>query len=83
MPAARALQNTMITPFDFLTVACFLGLIIAFFVLTQRSPRTLIHLLFCGVVFAIANQIGNTGSMLFALILIAAGVVYATLVIRE
>lgn len=72
----------MITLFDFLTVACFIGVVVAFFQLTQREPRILLHLLLCGVVFAIANQLGNAGSTLLALVLLAAGVGYGVLVIR-
>jgi hypothetical protein len=73
----------MITLFDFLTVACFIGLVIAFIQLTNRSPRMLVHFLLCGVVFAVANQLGNAGSMILPLVLIAAGIGYAVLVIRE
>jgi predicted branched-subunit amino acid permease len=72
----------MITPFDLLTVACFIGVVIAFFRWTEREPRTLVHLLLCGVVFAVANQLGNDGSTLFALVLVVAGVGYSVLVIK-
>jgi len=72
----------MITFFDFLTIACFMGLVLAFFQLTSREPRMLLHFLLCGVIFAVANQVGNAGSTVFALCLIAASIGYAVLVIR-
>jgi hypothetical protein len=73
----------MLTLFDFLTVACFVGVAIAFFLLTEREPRKLLHLLLSGVLFAVANQLGNAGSTLFGLILILAGIGYGVLIIRS
>ena len=72
----------MTTLFDFLTVGCFIGLVIGFFQLTERDLRTLLHLLLSGIAFAIANQVGNAGSNLLAFVLIGAGVGYAVLVIQ-
>jgi nitrate/nitrite transporter NarK len=72
----------MATVFDYVTVACFLGMAGAFFILTAREPRTLLKLLVVGIAFAIANQVGNAGYTLLAVILIIAGIVYATLIIR-
>ena len=73
----------MITVFDFLTVGCFACLVAAFFLLTERNPRILAHLFLCGVIFAVANQLGNRGSTILALILIIAAGAYAVFVIRE
>ena len=73
----------MITLFDYVTVACFLGVAGAFFTLTAREPRTLLHLLFAAVAFAIANQVGNAGYVLLAAILIIAGIGYSILVIKR
>jgi hypothetical protein len=72
----------MTTFFDVLTVACFAGLVIAFFKFTDRETRTLVHFILAGVVFAVANQVGNGGSTILALVLILAGVTYAALVTR-
>jgi len=72
----------MTTFFDVVTVTCFAGLVIAFFQFTDRETRTLVHFVLAGVVFAVANQVGNGGSMILALILIFAGVAYAVLVAR-
>lgn len=73
----------MTTFFDVVTVTCFLGLAIAFFQFTDRETRTLLHFVLAGVVFAVANQLGNSGSTVLALILILAGVIYPVLVVRR
>jgi hypothetical protein len=72
----------MTTVFDFLTIACFAGLALAFFLWTKREPRTLIHFLLCGVVFAVANQVGNAQYTLLASALVVAGIAYAALIVR-
>ena len=73
----------METAFDLLTVACFAGLVIAYFQWTERDTRTLLHLMVPAVAFAVGNQIGNAGLPLFALVLIVAGVGYAALVVKK
>jgi hypothetical protein len=73
----------METAFDILTVACFAGLVIAYFQFTKRDARTLMHLMISAAAFAIANQMGNAGLLIFALILIVAGAAYAALVIKR
>ena len=70
------------TFFDIITVACFIGLVVAYFQFTERDYRTLIQLILSGIVFAVANQLGNAGSVLLASILIVAGAGYAALVVR-
>ena len=72
----------MITLFDYLTVACFVCLVIAFFMWTARDIRTLLHMVLSGVVFAVANHLGNSGLTLFALLLVVAGAGYALLVVQ-
>ncbi len=72
----------MDTFFDFVTVACFIGLVTAFFLLTERDIWTLLHLLLPGITFAIANQVGNEGSTALAVTLIGAGIGYAVLIVR-
>jgi hypothetical protein len=71
----------MLSTFDFVTVACFLGVVGAFVFLTERDAKTLARLLVAAVAFAVANQLGNAGSSLFAIILIGAGIGYAILVV--
>jgi hypothetical protein len=73
----------MITVFDFLAVACFCGLVIAFFQFTDRDVRSLLHLLVPGLAFALGNQIGNAGMPFLALVLMVAGAGYAVLVIQR
>jgi hypothetical protein len=73
----------MTTYFDILTVACFILMVIAFLLLTDRHPRTLAHLLLSGVAFAIANQVGNAGSTVLALMLVGIGAGYAALEISK
>ena len=70
------------TLFDVLTVVCFLGVVAVFFQFSDREPRTLVQLLLSGVVFAVANQLGNGGWILLGSILIVAGVGYTLLVVR-
>ena len=73
----------MATVFDVVTVTCFVGLVIAFFQFTDRETRTLVHFILAGIVFAVANQIGNNGSMILAIILILAGTAYAVIATRK
>lgn len=72
----------MSTFFDVITVTCFAGLVLAFFRFTDRETRTLLHFLLAGIVFAVANQVGNGGATILALILILAGAGYAFVVAR-
>ncbi|MGX4770540.1 XrtV sorting system accessory protein [Bradyrhizobium guangdongense] len=73
----------MTTVFDILTVTCFIGLVIAFFQFTDRERSTLLHFLLAGVVFAVANQVGNGGHIYLAAILVLAGIGYAALGARR
>jgi hypothetical protein len=67
----------MTTVFDIVTVTCFVGLVIAFFQFTNRDQKTLLHFMLAGVLLAVANQLGNHGSSLLAIVLIVAGIAYA------
>lgn len=71
----------MTTLFDVVTVGCFAALVLAFFQLTDRQTRTLLQLVLAGVVFAVANQLGNAGSAILAMVLILAGLAYAGIVV--
>jgi len=73
----------MITFFDVVTVACFFGLVVAFFRFTNHDTRTLLQFLLSGIVLAVANQLGNAGSGFLAISLIAAGTGYALLNVRR
>ena len=80
---SRRYRREMTTFFDVLTVTCFVALAIAFFLFTERDNRTLLHFMLAGIVFAVANQVGNAGSFYLALILILAGAGYAVLIVRR
>ena len=73
----------MATFFDVITVACFIAIVIAFFQFTNRESKTLLHFIIAGMVFAIANQVGNGGGTILALILIFAGAGYVGLMVRR
>jgi hypothetical protein len=70
----------MVTFFDIVSVASFIGLVLAFFFWTERDNRTLLHFVISGTVLAVANQVGNAGQTAFAFILIIAGLAYAVVV---
>jgi hypothetical protein len=70
----------MTTLFDIVTVLTFLALVLAFFLWTERDTRTLMHFMVSGIVLAVANQIGNAGSLVFGFILIAAAIGYAIMI---
>ena len=72
----------MATFFDVVTVTCFIGLVIAFFQFTDRDPKRLLHFVLAGILFAVANQLGNNGQSTLAFLLIAAGAGYAALRVR-
>ena len=73
----------MTTFFDVVTVTCFAGLVAAFFQFSDRETRTLIHFVLAGIVFAVANQVGNAGGVILALILILAGLGYVVMGVRK
>jgi hypothetical protein len=73
----------MKTFFDVVTVTCFAALVIGFFQFTDRNTRTLVHFVVAGVVFAVANQVGNGGGTILALVLIVAGAGFAVLAARR
>ena len=70
----------MVTLFDVISVASFIGLVIAFFFCTERDNRTLLHFVISGAVLAVANQVGNAGQTIFASILLIAGIAYAAVI---
>jgi hypothetical protein len=70
----------MVTLFDIVSVASFIGLVIAFFFCTERDNRTLLHFVISGAVLAVANQVGNAGQTMFASVLLIAGIAYAAVI---
>jgi hypothetical protein len=80
---SNAGEPSMTTLFDVLTVSAFVGLVIAFFKFSDRETPTLMHFVFVGAVFAVANQVGNAGATILASILILAGAGYAAMIVRR
>ena len=72
----------MATLFDFATMACFLAMAGAYFLLTAQQPRTLLRLFLSGIAFAVANQLGNAGYIISGAILIIAGIGCAVMTVR-
>jgi len=70
----------MATLLDIVSVASFVGLVVAFFLWTERDHRTLLHFVISGTVLAVANQVGNAGQTEFAFLLIVAGIAYAAII---
>ena len=73
----------METLFDVVTVTCFVGLVIAFFRLTNRNRRTLIEFVAAGLALAVANQVGNAGQTVLAVALILGSLGFVALVARS
>jgi hypothetical protein len=73
----------MATFFDVVTVTCFVALVIAYFKFTDHSTRTLVNLVLAGIVFAVADQVGNGGGIFLASVLILSGIGFAILVVRR
>jgi hypothetical protein len=64
----------MVSLFDTLTVACFLGLVIVFFLFSERDTPTLLRCALAGIGLATANQLGNQGHYALGAILIMAAI---------
>lgn len=73
----------MATVFDVVTVTSFVGLVIAFFQFSDREVRTLVYFMLSGIVFGVANQVGNAGHFVLGAGLVLAGIVFSGLVIRR
>jgi 1,4-dihydroxy-2-naphthoate octaprenyltransferase len=73
----------MTTFFDALTVACFIGLVVAFFQFTERDTPTLLRALLCGFALAVANQLGNMGYGVLGITLTFAAVCFGWLSFRR
>jgi hypothetical protein len=73
----------MSTVFDIVSVVLFLSVVAAFLTLTDRQPGTVSRLLISSVAIAAGNYVGNAGQGLLAAALMAAGVVYAFIIVRQ
>ena len=78
----------MQTVYDFVTVVCFLCIVVTYFMFTEGGVKVLGHFMLPAAAFAIANQVGNhAGDNLpmnvLAVILIVAGIGYTFIIVRH
>jgi hypothetical protein len=77
----------MQTVYDFVTVICFLCIVVTYFMFTEGGVKVLGHFMLPAAAFAVANQVGNhAGDNLamnvLAVILIVAGIGYTFVIVR-
>ena len=80
--------DSMQTVYDFVTVICFICIVVTYFMFTEGGMKILAHFLLPAVAFAIANQVGNhAGNNVpmnaLAVILIVAGIGYTFIIVRH
>ena len=75
--------DEMITVYDFVTVTCFICIVVTYFMFTEGGMKMLAHFVLPAAAFAIANQVGNAGMNVLAVILIAAGIGYTYVIVRH
>ena len=73
----------MITVYDIVTVTCFTCVAVTYFIFTEGGVKVLAHFMLPAAAFAIANQLGNAGMNVLAVILIAAGIGYTYIIVRS
>ena len=73
----------MITVYDAVTVVCFICIVLTYFLFTEGGTKLLAHFMLPALAFAIANQVGNAGMNVLAIILIVAGIGYTYLIVRH
>jgi hypothetical protein len=73
----------MVTVWDALTVTCFACVVFTYFMFTEGGMKILAHFMLPAAAFAIANQLGNAGMHVLAIILIGAGIVYTYIIVRH
>jgi hypothetical protein len=84
----RSWAQRMQTVYDFVTVICFLCVVVTYFMFTEGGMKVLAHFMLPAAAFAIANQVGNhAGSDLLmnilAIVLIVAGIGYTFIIVRH
>ena len=73
----------MATVYDIVTVTCFACIVLTYFMFTEGGTKVLAHFMLPAAAFAIANQLGNRGMDVPAVILIAAGIGYTYIIVRH
>jgi hypothetical protein len=74
--------------YDFVTVTCFICIVLTYFLFTEGGMKILGHFMLPALAFAIANQVGNHAGNdalmnLLAVILIVAGIGYTYIIVRH
>lgn len=67
----------MDTPYDWITVIFFVGLVALFFKQGDQDTLTIVKYAGVGLALAIANQLGNRGMVLGAWMIIAASAIFS------
>ena len=73
----------MVTVYDAVTVACFICVVLTYFMFTEGGIKVLAHFMLPALVFAVANIVGNAGMNILAIVLIAAGIGYTYIIVRH
>jgi hypothetical protein len=78
----------MQTVYDFVTVICFICIVVTYFMFTEGGMKILSHFMLPAVAFAIANQVGNHAGdnvpmNILAVVLIIAGIGYTFIIVRH
>jgi hypothetical protein len=76
-------RGGMATVYDIVTVTCFACIVLTYFMFTEGGAKVLAHFMLPAAAFAIANQLGNAGMNVLAVILIAAGIGYTYIIVRH
>jgi hypothetical protein len=74
--------------YDFVTVTCFICIVLTYFLFTEGGMKILGHFMLPALAFAIANQVGNHAGNdalmnLLAVVLIVAGIGYTYIIVRH
>ena len=78
----------MQTVYDFVTVICFICVVVTYFMFTEGGVKILARFLPPAAAFAIANQVGNHAGSdvlmnILAVVLIVAGIGYTFIIVRH
>ena len=73
----------MMTVYDFVTVTCFVCTVVTYFMFTEGGMKIPARFVLPAAAFAVANQVGNAGMNVLAVILIAAGVGYTYIIVKH
>ena len=56
------------TVYDFVTVACFICIVVTYFMFSEGGMKILARFVLSAAAFAVANQVGNAGMNVLAVI---------------